>query len=48
MTTTILSSRVVKVWRFLVYDVAAILEGVIMWDGSIEPRSEDVFLAIPI
>ena len=41
---TILSSRVVKVWRFLVYDRAAVLEGVIMWDGSFGPHSGDVFI----
>src|SRR5713101_5667758 len=41
---TILSSRVVKIRRFLVNDIAAVLERLIMWDGSIGPRSGDVFI----
>ena len=41
---TILSPGVIEIRGFLVYDKAAAFEGVIMWEGSIRPRSGDVFI----
>ena len=34
---TILSPGVIKIRVFLVYEITAVLEGVIMWEGNMRP-----------
>ena len=41
---TVLSPGVIKIRGFLVYDITAVLEGVIMWEGGIRSQGGDVFI----
>ena len=41
---TILASRIVQVWCFLVYEEVIALEGGIMWEGGIGPSRRNILI----